>query len=66
MHSNMTGRVISLVLFGGLTLYPAMGYSAPLDRYIEGAKKEASVRVGITIRQKVQGQGRRTKIFRRV
>ena len=49
-------RVAPWVLFGALLLHPATGISGPLDAYIEGAKKEGSVRVGITLRPKVQGK----------
>lgn len=47
---------VRLILLCALILYPALSYSGPLDQYIEGAKKEGSVRVGITIRTKVQGK----------
>jgi iron(III) transport system substrate-binding protein len=56
MQNRMTRRVVPLALFCALTLYPALGDSGPLDPYVEGAKKEGSVRVGITLRSKVQGK----------
>lgn len=56
MRKNSKKPIVSLILLGTLTLSPALGYGGPLDTYIEGAKKEGSVRVGITIRQKVQGK----------
>jgi iron(III) transport system substrate-binding protein len=56
MQETITGRVVSAIVLGALWLHPATGYSGPLDPYIEGAKKEGSVRLGITIRQKVHGK----------
>ncbi len=51
-QKTITGRVVSAIVIGALWLQPATGYSGPLDSYIEGAKKEGSVRLGITIRQR--------------
>ncbi|HEY7322151.1 MAG TPA: extracellular solute-binding protein [Candidatus Binatia bacterium] len=49
-------RWIPMSVFGTLAVTTTMATAAPLDQYIEGAKKEGSVRVGITIRPKVQGK----------
>jgi iron(III) transport system substrate-binding protein len=53
---QMQACAMRLILLCALILYPTLSYSSPLDQYIEGAKKEGSVRVGITIRTKVQGK----------
>jgi iron(III) transport system substrate-binding protein len=44
------------LLFGILFITSSTVTAGSLDQYIEGAKKEGSVRVGITIREKVQGK----------
>lgn len=48
--------LVPLLLFGACFITAPVAIAAPLDQYVEGAKKEGSVRVGITIREKVQGK----------
>lgn len=56
MQWNIYRSLIPSVFFAALVMPPPGGAAGPLDQYIEGAKKEGSVRVGITIRQKIQGK----------
>jgi ABC-type Fe3+ transport system substrate-binding protein len=48
--------LVPLLAFGTWFITAPVATAGPLDQYIEGAKKEGSVRVGITIREKVQGK----------
>jgi ABC-type Fe3+ transport system substrate-binding protein len=54
IHSNRW--MVPILSFGTLLITASLATAGPLDEYVEGAKKEGSVRVGITIRQKVQGK----------
>ena len=57
MHNLSLKRSwVPLVMLSMLTLNPAAGFSGPLDAYIEGAKKEGTVRVGVTLRERVHGK----------
>lgn len=56
MQRKPVRKIAPLLLLLSMIFYPALGRSGPLDPYIEGAKKEGSVRVGVTLREKVQGK----------
>jgi len=56
MYRTSKPGTILMAFFLASYLLPPTAIGGPLDPYIDGAKKEGSVRVGITIRQKVQGK----------
>jgi ABC-type Fe3+ transport system substrate-binding protein len=45
-----------IVCSGALAVQPLPAHSDPLDPYIAAAKKEGSVRIGVTLRNKVHGK----------
>jgi len=45
-----------LLIIGGVAIQPLRLRAAPLDTYIEGAKKEGSVTLGVTLRKTSQGK----------
>ena len=54
---RLTGKWQLLILCGiALTALCLPAHAAPLDPYIEGAKKEGSVKLGLTIRAKSHGK----------
>jgi ABC-type Fe3+ transport system substrate-binding protein len=56
MNTDLRRCIVPIILFAVLGLTPPAAPAGALDPYIEGAKQEGLVRVGITIRQKVQGK----------
>ncbi len=56
----MNRRIIMwfFLIVGGVSLavQPLPAHSGPLDPYIAAAKKEGSVRIGVTLRNKVHGK----------
>lgn len=56
MKVSFNRWMVPMLLFGTFLVAATIAIAGPLDQYIEGAKKEGSVRVGVTIRPKVQGK----------
>ncbi|MDP2644696.1 MAG: extracellular solute-binding protein [Desulfobacterales bacterium] len=55
--SKLIKKCFFLVICGGLlAIQPLSVHADPLDPYIQGAKKEGSVNIGITLRAKINGK----------
>ncbi len=56
MKVNIKNLILSGFFLCALSLYPNPALSGPLDPYIKAAKKEGSVRLGITVRKTSHGK----------
>jgi ABC-type Fe3+ transport system substrate-binding protein len=56
MRGHVVKMFVLVVFFGLLLVRPFPAASGPLDRYIEEAKKEGEVRIGVTLRMKSLGK----------
>jgi iron(III) transport system substrate-binding protein len=56
MRRDLKYRLAFLALFSAAAAYPSRALAGPLDPYIEGAKKEGSVILGLTLRAESHGK----------
>jgi ABC-type Fe3+ transport system substrate-binding protein len=56
MQMSIKQWLVSVMLLGGLAIQPIRIFAGPLDAYIERAKKEGSVTLGVTLRKTSHGK----------